>query len=96
MRTEVARYVDWYNQHRPHQSLRGRTPDEVYFDRAPANQMPRLEPRARYPVASPCAAPEVPVSGLPGCAIRLVVSHLEGAPHLPIVTLHRVELDTAA
>ena len=96
MRIEVARYVDWYNQHRPHQSLGGRTPDEVYYDRAAANEMPRLEPRARYPAASRCAAPQVPIGGKPGCALRLVVSHPDGAPHLPVVRLEKIELGKAA
>jgi putative transposase len=29
-------YVAWFNAHRPHQGLCGRTPDEVYFDRRTA------------------------------------------------------------
>jgi putative transposase len=28
----IGRYVSFYNQHRPHSSLDGRTPDEVYFN----------------------------------------------------------------
>ena len=27
----LARYFDFYNAHRPHQSLGYRTPDEMYF-----------------------------------------------------------------
>jgi putative transposase len=45
MRTELVIVLDWYNQHRPHSTLGGKTPDEVYFQRFPANRCPRLEPR---------------------------------------------------
>jgi transposase InsO family protein len=30
MRQEIVCYVDWYNQHRPHQGLSGATPLEIY------------------------------------------------------------------
>jgi hypothetical protein len=30
---ELAILVAWYNQHRPHMKLGGKTPDEVYFHR---------------------------------------------------------------
>jgi putative transposase len=30
-RTSIGRYVDLYNRRRPHSSLDGRTPDQVYF-----------------------------------------------------------------
>jgi transposase InsO family protein len=49
MRAELDAYVRWHNQHRPHTHLRGRTADEVYFGRRPANEVPRLEPRLKYP-----------------------------------------------
>ena len=32
MKVELARYFDFYNAHRPHQSLEYRTPDEMYFE----------------------------------------------------------------
>lgn len=28
---EVGLTIDWYNQHRPHNTLDGKTPNEVYF-----------------------------------------------------------------
>ena len=31
IRREITLYINWYNQHRPHQTLGGRTPLEVYF-----------------------------------------------------------------
>jgi hypothetical protein len=87
MREEVGRYLIWYNEHRPHQSRGGRTPNEVYHRLAPRNLEPRIEPRARYPAESECAAPKVPVRGSPGTSVRLVVSHVDGAKHLPVVQL---------
>ena len=36
MRDEVACYATWYNQHRPHTALGGRTPLEVYGSSSPA------------------------------------------------------------
>jgi putative transposase len=46
---ELMCFTCWYNQSRPHSSLNGRTPHEVYYDVFPACQRPRLEPRARWP-----------------------------------------------
>ena len=31
IRHEITLYTDWYNQHRPHQSLGGRLPMDIYF-----------------------------------------------------------------
>ena len=65
MAAELQLYLDWYNAERPHEFLGGRTPDEVYYRRKAANTKPRLEPRADWPSASPCAAPQAPVRGPP-------------------------------
>ncbi|MBI2377847.1 MAG: transposase [Deltaproteobacteria bacterium] len=48
-RARWSRYFDRYDEHRPHEALNGPTPNEVYHGRAPANEAPRLEPRARWP-----------------------------------------------
>ncbi|MBL7215780.1 MAG: transposase [Phycisphaerae bacterium] len=53
MRQEIACYAHWYNKHRPHQSLKGATPLEIYEGVTPANQRPRYEPRRRWPVDAP-------------------------------------------
>ena len=42
-RREVQLTIDWYNEHRPHTTLHGRTPNEVYLKRFPANRTPRFE-----------------------------------------------------
>jgi len=88
-RRELALLVRWYNEHRPHESLDGATPDEVHDDLRPANRLPRIEPRAKWPRPSPCAAPQALVAGQPGATCELHVEFLEGRRHLPIVTLKR-------
>ena len=59
-RDEVMRELQWYGQwhngSRPHTKLGGRTPDEVYHAKRPANRSPRFEPRPGWPRGSPCAA----------------------------------------
>jgi putative transposase len=90
MQGELVQFFRWYCDLRPHQSLRGATPAEVYEGRKPANQQPRLEPRARYPARSPCAAPRVPAHRPRGAKLRLAVKCQDGARHLPIVELTRV------
>jgi transposase InsO family protein len=58
---EVALIIDWYNEYQPHDTLGGKTPNEVHFSRSAANQQPRFEPRPRWPRGSPCAQPQVEV-----------------------------------
>ena len=88
-RSELLLYVDWFNQHRPHTTLHGRTPDEVYFARRPANRKPRTEPRKHWPRSSPCAKPRTLVAGRPGDRFDIEVEQLAGNRHLPVVTLRR-------
>ena len=89
MREEVRLIVEHYNRFRPHQGLTGRTPDEVYFDREPAIEKPRWEPRAKWPQTSGCAAPYVPVKDECGIRLRLEVRYLEGRKHLPVFKLRK-------
>lgn len=88
-RNELHFYIDWHNEYRPHTTLDGRTPNEVYFGRRPANQRPRIEPRANWPRPSPCATPRTLVAGQPGDRFALKVEPFRGRRHLPIVTLRR-------
>ncbi len=67
----------------------GATPDEVYFERHPANRDPRFEPRPGWPRASPCAKPRTLVKGQPGVRLTISVEHVAGHRHLPIVRLNR-------
>ena len=89
MRRELLSLVEWYNEFRPHMTLRGRPPNEVYFGRFPANRRPRLEPRPHWPRGSPCAVPQVLVAGQPGDKFVLELRQHDGRAHLPIVKLRR-------
>jgi transposase InsO family protein len=86
---DLSAIVDWYNEFRPHSWLGGRTPNEVYYGRFPANRRPRLEPRPNWPRRSPCARPRALVRGSPGAKLTLEISFHKGRKHLPIVTLKR-------
>ena len=87
---ELHHFVRWYNAARPHMSLQGATPNEVYTDDRPACRRPRFEPRAAWPRGSPCAAPQVLVKGQPGAILNIKVTFLAGRKHLPLVKLSRV------
>ena len=92
MQEESKRYLGWYNQFRPHQTLNGRTPDDVFFlvgsttlsrplgDREPVNDKPRWELRKGWPRKTVCAAPWAVVKGRRGAKAELRVSFLEGLP----------------
>ncbi len=88
-RGEIISFIDWYNEHRPHTTLGGQTPDEVYFGRRPANRRPRIEPRRRWPRRSPCAQPQTLVAGQPGDRFSTEISFHDGRRHLPVVKLRR-------
>ncbi len=88
-RRELSLFGKWYNEHRPHMSLGGSTPNEVYYDRTQANQRPRYEPREGWPRGSPCAKPLAPVDGKPGVHVELDVRFHAGRKHLPIVSIKR-------
>jgi len=88
-RRELNHFFAWYNAHRPHTALAGRTPNEVYLRLRPANRRPRIEPRKRWPRRSPCAGPRTLIAGRPGDRFKLEVDFHGGARHLPVVSLKR-------
>ena len=90
MRRELICYLDWYNEHRPHEFLVGRTPNKMYHDRPAESEMPRIEVRPQWPPGASCAGPEAAVDGEPGQKVMLVVRYHAGRKHLPIVQLRRV------
>ncbi len=45
---ELVCYQEWFNNERPHTTLGGRTPNEVYFQRRPDDQRPCIEPRRNW------------------------------------------------
>ena len=88
-RREVGLAINWYNEHRPHMTLGGRTPNEVYAGGYPANRKPRYEPRERWPRSSVCAKPVTLVKGRPGARIEIDVDFASSRRHLPIVRVKR-------
>ena len=84
---ELSRLTVWYNRHRPHMTLAGATPDEVYCQQRPANRQPRFEPRPCWPRRSPCARPVTLVKGRAGVRLEMEITIQGGRRHLPIVTL---------
>jgi len=88
-RRELSEIITWYNEHRPHTSLDGRTPNEVYFRCRPASRAPRWEPRNKWPRGSPCARPQTLVKGTPGVQTEVEVDFHAGRKHLPIVRVRR-------
>jgi putative transposase len=82
---ELTYFTHWYNHSRPHSSLNGKTPHEVYHDVLPASERPRYEPRVRWPRSAPCASPPAPVAGKCGAPIRLEVRYHKEQKHLPII-----------
>jgi transposase InsO family protein len=81
--------IGWYNADRPHMTLQGATPDEVYHARRPACRTPRFEPRPRWPRVARCAQPQVLVKGQPGVRLELEVEFRANQSHLPRVTIRR-------
>ena len=86
---EASLIIDWYNEHRPHNTLDGKTPNEVFYSRPAASEQPRLEPRVRWPRGSPCATPQVEIDGEAGDPNVLEIDCLEGRRHLPIIDAQR-------
>ena len=86
MHKEVLAYMFWYNQHRTHRGLGGRTPAEVRDGGLAATNRPGWETRARYPLArGKRAALRRRVKG----RLELVVDHVDGRAHLPVVSLRQ-------
>ena len=86
---EVGCIIEWYNEHRPHDTLGGKTPNEVYFSRPPANEQPRIEPRQHWPRGSPCAKPQVSFGGEPGDPVIFEIDCHEGRRHLTVIGARR-------
>jgi transposase InsO family protein len=82
---EASLIIDWYNDHRPHNTLEGKTPNEVYCSESAASEQPRHEPRERWPRGAPCARPQVDIEGEPGDPVVLEIDCLEGRRHLPVI-----------
>ena len=88
-RQELLWFGGWYNQHRPHTTLGGRTPDEAYHRLCPMNRQPRFEPREDWPRRFPCAKPVTLVKGKPGVRLACEITFQGKRRHLPVVTMKR-------
>jgi hypothetical protein len=88
-RRELVAVTQWYSEYRPRATLGGKTPNEVYGRRFPANRKPRIEPRSRWPRGSPCVRPWALVAGKAGQRFQTTVTFYANRRHLPIVTLKR-------
>jgi transposase InsO family protein len=88
-RRELQFFGEWFDDCRPHTSLGGRMPNEVYERRFPAVRRPDFEPRRNWPRGSQCAKPWALARNGPGTHLKLTVELHAGRRHLPIVTLKR-------
>ncbi|MBM4185662.1 MAG: transposase [Gemmatimonadetes bacterium] len=88
MVAEVGHFARWYNEHRPHETLRGATPAEVRDAVRPAKDVVRLETRPGVPLPRGRPPRDGPRRARSG-ALEAVVERLEGRRHLPIVSLRR-------
>jgi len=87
----LARFEDWYNEVRPHSSLGGATPDEVFHGCRHANRRGRYEPRTGYPAHGACAAPWAQARAKIGARLDLVATPFRGAWHLAQVEIRRAD-----
>jgi hypothetical protein len=78
MLRELRHFSTWYNEHRPHVHLGGRTPREVYSGKRQPRR--RLEPRSRWPHRPP---------GCIGGRFSLDVNYVAERRHLPVIKLRR-------
>jgi transposase InsO family protein len=89
LRAQIVSYLTWFHEHRPHQGLGGRTPNEVCSGERPANEKARFEPRALWPRRSPCALPTAAQRGTAGRLLEVVVTHHNADARLPVVEFRR-------
>ncbi len=80
MEADIAAYMEWYHEHRPHQGLGGMTPAEKLAGAPPIAERELMEPRARYPIRDGTKRRRVG-------RLVLVVDHVDGRRNLPIVSL---------
>ena len=87
-REQVNSFISWFNELRPHQGLGGRTPEEVYRGKRPANEKPGFEPRRRWPKRSLRTGSQARrMKGRRGTRLELHVTFHSGHRSLPIVEL---------
>jgi hypothetical protein len=87
---ETKLFFNWYNEQRPHMTLSGKTPNEVYYHRHAANAKPRIETRAKVRHSTPCAKPRMCIAGRAGTKINVRLEFLDGRLYLPILKVERI------
>jgi transposase InsO family protein len=85
---ELLTYVGWFNEHRPHRTLAGRTPNEVHEGRAAARELPRIETR-QEPKGRRVGATEIQSHARQVTQLRLVIKHFEDRKRLPVIEMDR-------
>ncbi|MBN2193852.1 MAG: transposase, partial [Polyangiaceae bacterium] len=81
MAEELAVFVEWYNEHRPHRGLGGATPNELHYGRPRARDAPRFEVRGKHPTH------DVELRAEAGTVVELDVERHRGRAHLPVIKL---------
>ena len=84
MARALTSFTTWYNEFRPHEGLHGATPDEICRGVQPAHVGPRFETRRKYPTR------RRKLRARKGTRLELVIAHVDGKAHLPIVDLRAV------
>lgn len=79
MAEDLAIFVEWYDEHRPHRGLGGATPNEIYFGRPRARDAPRFEVWGRYPTH------DVELRAEAGSVVELCVERYRGRAHLLVI-----------
>jgi transposase InsO family protein len=87
---ETELFFNWYNEHRPHMTLSGKTPNEVYYHRHAANAKPRIETRPKAKHSTLCAKPSMCIAGKAGTKVKVRLEFLDGRLHLPIIRVERI------
>ena len=86
MREALSAYAFWYNSERPHQSLRGATPEERLLGRKPKIEGPKYEVRKGFPSrASP--GHQIPLRA--ATKLELIVTNEHDFEELPTVRLRK-------
>lgn len=89
MQRELDLFCRWYNVHRPHRGLHGGTPAEARDGAQPAHRLRGFETRPGYPLDGKMRERRRIKTMMRVEGIELVVDHLEGQRHLPVVELRQ-------
>jgi len=89
MHRELSLLCRWYNAHRPHRAHGGATPAEMRDGRLPAQHVLGVETRPGHPLRGKLTERRGIQKVERAERLELVVGHLEGRAHLPIVEIRK-------